>query len=204
MSINYFKNKLRDTAPSAPKKYVPEHVRLGAKIFNGDQNLNHNHDTNTLINNKRGRNVNYSARIDAEQDEMTNAPQTHDDSINGSQNDFVYIDDSETQFYTVDDDSEQYNNVYPHQLIGDAGEDSESESDHPSDYKVPENIIDVNEYLLMVFGKLVAFGSLEHVESVMQLMVYGEHEEFPNKSISTSDMVLLKRINIKVGVFANE
>lgn len=60
----------------------------------------------------------------------------------------------------------------------------------------------INDYILMVFGKLITTGSLLEIETKIKNIIYGEDQEFTN--VNLDDIVVLKRVNIKVGVFIND
>jgi hypothetical protein len=64
--------------------------------------------------------------------------------------------------------------------------------------KIPET----NEYILMIFGKVILSGSLNLVEEKVKSVIYGQAKEFA--SVSVDDIVVLKRVPIKVGVFVGE
>jgi hypothetical protein len=64
--------------------------------------------------------------------------------------------------------------------------------------KIPET----NEYILMIFGKVILSGSLNLVEERVKSVIYGQAKEFA--SVSVDDIVVLKRVSIKVGVFIGE
>lgn len=60
-----------------------------------------------------------------------------------------------------------------------------------------------NNYILMVLGKVVMHGSIEQIESKIKAIVYGEDADF-SKDISVDDIVVLKRLKIKIGIFIDE
>lgn len=62
---------------------------------------------------------------------------------------------------------------------------------------VPE----VGEFLLMVFGNIVDVGSHEHIEERVKAIVYGEDREFIDLAPEPSDLVVLQRVKVKIGVF---
>jgi hypothetical protein len=61
----------------------------------------------------------------------------------------------------------------------------------------------VGDYILMVFGKIILTGNFDDVEEKVKSIVYGEDTTF-TKEVKTEDIVVLKRLAIKVGVFINE
>jgi hypothetical protein len=61
----------------------------------------------------------------------------------------------------------------------------------------------VGEYILMVFGKLISCGNLSKIENEIKSIMYGENSLFSGKEIEIDDIVVLKRMNIKVGIFVD-
>lgn len=61
--------------------------------------------------------------------------------------------------------------------------------------------LDKDEYLILVFGEPICSGSSSFVQEQTRDLVFGEHELYPNNPVSTDDIVILKRVEIKVGVF---
>lgn len=59
----------------------------------------------------------------------------------------------------------------------------------------------INSYILMVMGKMILSGSLKDIEDKVKAIMYGEDKDFDGLSISVDDIVVLKRMNIKVGIF---
>lgn len=59
----------------------------------------------------------------------------------------------------------------------------------------------VGDYILMVLGKLVTSGPIEKIQSRVKNIMYGEDAAFSSLEISMDDIVVLKRVNIKVGIF---
>lgn len=67
---------------------------------------------------------------------------------------------------------------------------------------VPEGAApQVGDYILMVMGKLITSGNMEKIQSRVKSIVYGEDPAFAILEISIDDIVVLKRVNIKVGIF---
>lgn len=61
----------------------------------------------------------------------------------------------------------------------------------------------VGEYILMVYGKIIDTGSLRQIEGVVQAILYGENEQFIGQSVQAEDIVVLKRVNVQVGIFVD-
>jgi hypothetical protein len=62
----------------------------------------------------------------------------------------------------------------------------------------------VGEYILMVNGKLMLTSNIQAVEQKVKRILYKEEEEFSNDDIGVDDIVVLKRIDIRIGVFLGE
>lgn len=62
----------------------------------------------------------------------------------------------------------------------------------------------VGDYILMVFGKLITAGSVKFIESKVKDIMYGDDPSFSGLDVSADDIVVLKRVNIKVGIFIDE
>ncbi len=58
-----------------------------------------------------------------------------------------------------------------------------------------------NSYLLMVNDIIICSGSLEEVQEQARDLVFGEHELCDGTPIPMQDLIILKKINIKVGLF---
>ena len=63
---------------------------------------------------------------------------------------------------------------------------------------------EVGEYILMVLGKLIASGSLEDIEKRVKAIIYGEDQSFSGLEVGLDDIVVLKRVALKIGVFIDE
>lgn len=57
------------------------------------------------------------------------------------------------------------------------------------------------EYILVVKDNIISSGNLEEIESEVKQLVFGEHPLCHENEISTDDIVVLKKMKIKVGVF---
>lgn len=59
----------------------------------------------------------------------------------------------------------------------------------------------IGEYILMVMGKLVTSGDIDWIQTKVKNIMYGDDPAFAALEISMDDIVVLKRVNIKVGIF---
>lgn len=60
---------------------------------------------------------------------------------------------------------------------------------------------DIGEYILMVLGKLIASGTLDNIEMRVKAIIYGEDPAFKGLEVGLDDIVVLKRVALKIGVF---
>lgn len=58
-----------------------------------------------------------------------------------------------------------------------------------------------NEYVLAVKGEIISTGLLDQIQEEVRELVFGEHSVSEGNIVSTDDIIVLKRIKIKVGVF---
>lgn len=58
-----------------------------------------------------------------------------------------------------------------------------------------------NECILFVKGAPICSGIISLIQDQVALLIYGEHPEFKDQSILVDDIVVLKKVPIKVGVF---
>jgi hypothetical protein len=61
--------------------------------------------------------------------------------------------------------------------------------------------LEEDNYLILVSGSVICYGSLEEVEEEATKLVFGEHQLFLGNPISADDILIIKRIKLKVGVF---
>jgi hypothetical protein len=62
----------------------------------------------------------------------------------------------------------------------------------------------INEYILMVNGEIIKSGSLEGIENRVRKIIYEEDPLFEGVKVNMDDIVVLKRVGLKVGVFIEE
>lgn len=61
--------------------------------------------------------------------------------------------------------------------------------------------IGYNEYVLAVKGEIISTGPMDQIQEEVRELVFNEHPLSGENVISTDDIIVLKRIKIKVGVF---
>lgn len=66
----------------------------------------------------------------------------------------------------------------------------------------PKDAPDVGEYILMISGKIALIGNINDIENKAKNIVYGDDAD--HQSIDINDIVILKRISLKIGVFVEE
>lgn len=57
------------------------------------------------------------------------------------------------------------------------------------------------EYVLILGDTIIAKDNLSTIEQQVSDLIFGEHKLFPNKKFTTKNILVYKKINIKVGVF---
>lgn len=62
----------------------------------------------------------------------------------------------------------------------------------------------VGDYILMISGDVIMSGSLDIIESKVKDILYGEDEEFELSVVPQEDIVVLKRVDIQIGVFIKD
>jgi len=61
--------------------------------------------------------------------------------------------------------------------------------------------LEEEEYLLILSGEVICSGPLNLIQEQTRLLVFGEHEYSQGNPASVDDIIVIKRIKIKVGVF---
>jgi hypothetical protein len=64
--------------------------------------------------------------------------------------------------------------------------------------------LQTNEYLIAIDGQIISTGSLEAVQDEIRQLVFGEHPLSIEAAVDVNDIIVLKRVNIKMGVFLDE
>lgn len=112
---------------------------------------------------------------------------------------------------TFDDQIITAENEADYQISNDLDDDEviepvfEPQSFRPNSNDTQENGDDtpeIGQYILMVQGKVVMTGDLEFIETRIKHILYGEDKNY--EKLSTDDIVVLKRVGLKIGVFINE
>lgn len=66
----------------------------------------------------------------------------------------------------------------------------------------PEPQVNKNyDYVLLVFGEVIRTGFQKQIEEELSALIYGEHELCRDNKITPDDIVVLKKVKIKIGVF---
>ncbi len=60
---------------------------------------------------------------------------------------------------------------------------------------------DIGDYVVIYEGNIISSGSLDVVQKDVRDLIFGEHELSKDLSIEAEDLIVLKKISIKVGVF---
>ncbi len=67
----------------------------------------------------------------------------------------------------------------------------------------PDVKLEEDEYLLAIDGTVITTGSISKIEEEVKQLIFGDHALCDGKQIPVEDIIVLKRLNIKVGVFIN-
>jgi hypothetical protein len=70
--------------------------------------------------------------------------------------------------------------------------------------KISQGYPDIGDYILMINGKMTLTGSVAEVEKKVQSIIYGEDKDFSGNQVSPEDIIVLKRVSLKIGIFVNE
>lgn len=62
----------------------------------------------------------------------------------------------------------------------------------------------IGEFVLMVKGKILGYGSNDYILTQARSILYGEHPSFHKEEVPIEDIIILKRVGLKVGVFLDE
>jgi hypothetical protein len=61
--------------------------------------------------------------------------------------------------------------------------------------------LDEDEYLLVMNGMSICYGNSDYIQEQVRGLVYGEHPLCHGTSVSIDDIVVVKRVKIKIGLF---
>jgi hypothetical protein len=62
----------------------------------------------------------------------------------------------------------------------------------------------LSEYSLLIFGEFYSTGTLEEIQKEVTDILYNQHELSEHASISLDDLTVVKKMNIKFGIFIGE
>lgn len=58
-----------------------------------------------------------------------------------------------------------------------------------------------NDYILIVNGNIISIGPLENIQEEASSLLFGEHELCATQSVQLEDIVVLRKVKIKTGLF---
>jgi len=90
--------------------------------------------------------------------------------------------------------------VYPASMLEQEIQANRQPAD-PEDLLPILTALDDDSYLLIVSGVPVCSGPKEEIEDQARAMVFGEHEMCDGNPVPIDDIVILKRVKVKVGLF---
>jgi len=97
-------------------------------------------------------------------------------------------------------DIQPHYNVYPPQALEQEVEAVHQPAD-PDDLLPVLTGLDDESYLLIVSGVPVCSGPKEEIEDQARALVFGEHEMCDGNPVPVDDIIILKRVKVKVGLF---
>lgn len=88
-------------------------------------------------------------------------------------------------------------------------EEYESEDSEEIEYSADVNSslyqtllrIEDGDYLLLIKGKIIEAGPLDHIREVTTALVFGEHPEYQGNPVPVDDILVIKKAKVEVGVF---
>lgn len=85
--------------------------------------------------------------------------------------------------------------------IGFPQQASDTKNDKPvEDVTSPK----IGDYILMVFGKLISSGTQQEIQDKVRDIMYGDDKSFSGLEVNSEDIVVLKRMPIKIGIFIDD
>ncbi len=100
---------------------------------------------------------------------------------------------------TADDIRPQYD-AYPPQALEQEVQAVRQPAD-PEDLLPVLTDLDDESYLLIVSGVPICSGPKEEIEDQARALVFGEHEMCDGNPVPVDDIIILKRVKVKVGLF---
>jgi hypothetical protein len=97
-------------------------------------------------------------------------------------------------------DIQPHYNVYPPQYLEQEVQATHQPAD-PDDLLPVLTDLEAGSYLLIVAGVPVCSGPKEEIEDQARALVFGEHEMCDGNPVPIDDIIILKRVNVKVGLF---
>ena len=117
-------------------------------------------------------------------------------------NDFVDLDGSLNLSVSSNKIDSEYASLYEEIVDSKIELDSSLLSDNEEEIKPQYNfsLLNDNEYVLLINNSFFSTGSLEEIQTETRDLVFGEHKTHKG-SVSLDDIIILKRVKIKVGLF---
>lgn len=92
------------------------------------------------------------------------------------------------------------NNFYTEESLGNKPQTNRDQS-LDNDLTNIVNDLGVDSYLLLVKGEPICSGPIEEIEDQTKALIFGEHDLCGGEPIPEEDLIILKKLKIKVGVF---
>lgn len=98
------------------------------------------------------------------------------------------------------DDPHNYDRI-PKVLKSAPAPKNEVPEQRPETESNPLQDLEANDYVLLVKGEVIAMGALLDIQEEVRALVFEEHPLSESTVITIDDIIVLKRVKIKVGVF---
>ena len=204
---DYFKNPSREAKAPAPEKFVPQHKVLEKKPFDMViPDLSPEQEIPALAFKKTGRNVPSFSPNNVPYAVPTLVAPTSYGALNVGNN----MDHSLYTSYDMVDElgntADLNGNFQDNNDFVNFPEDQLNMTSGLPSLKPEETMassVAVSEYVIVMDGVMLKKGTLEEIEAVVKSLVFGDHPLTNGKQISSEDIVVFKRVSIKVGVFVD-
>lgn len=127
-------------------------------------------------------------------------------SVDGENLHQAKLDPNHPMIDNNDDDEINYKDI-PEQVREapaqvDMSELSDEQDDVEVEYKAPSTLnLAQDEYVIVFANSIICMGTLDVVQEEVRALIFGEHKLNKTNDINPDDIIVLKRVKIKIGVF---
>lgn len=186
-----------------PKPYYPEYKRLGVEPIGNSNNKPFNIKGQPVIVSGNKNTTKWTPKAMPEQNNyMPTVPNVGNNaetiwsasSLDNTIVDDIGLDENATM---IDN-----NEFYPEYAGGGSVEPVLTQSSMPTNQDGIN--LQANEYIIAISGQIISTGDLETIQNEIQQLVFGEHELCDGQAVDISEIIVLKRVNVKMGIFVDE